>query len=213
MPSRFGEALAGGVAQPVQALEPRTIAEVEARHRIERAGRGSAVLPARRSAAARARILRSHSAFVMAVRQAGVVQQWRGRGSSPRTCWAPEPASEAGDRRQGDEGVEPRQVAASSSATCLIRKLPKEMPREPLLAVGDRVEDGGRAPSRHTACARSARSGRSLRECRRSAPPRRRSGARRRGRGGKRRSSAGRAGRCGGADRPSRGWHAPPRSG
>ena len=92
-----------------------------------------------------------------------------------------------------------------SSTTCLIRKLPKETPCEPALAVRDRIEHrrrrgleagSGRAPSQDR--------GRSAPESRSSARPRRRSAARRRAPDGRRRSSAGRPARCGGADRPSR---------
>ena len=122
------------VAEEVEPLQPRAVAEMEARHRIERHGRagsGPAGSKRRRAAAAAAcmrsticRILDASPAYratpsARARRRRAALESvgWRARG---------QPFGEARHRRQRHEGLHVRQLALQiSSTTCLIRKLPK----------------------------------------------------------------------------------------
>ena len=99
----------------------------------------------RRSASALARILGARPDR-RAPASAAAAASSRNSDSLPPPARA-QPGREARHRREGDEGLQVRQLRFSSSTTCLIRKLPKETPAQAALAVGDRVEDRGRRSS------------------------------------------------------------------
>ena len=199
------------VGEPIEPLEPRAVAEMEARHRIDRqaaAVRARAGNTRRRRAAAAPASARAAPA---AATSPGVEPGKRGAVLRRRApcefsvfALAVEPVGEIRRRRQRDEGREPRILARDLLDHLLDQEIAERHAGKPALAVGDRIEHRGRRLVRLDRLALAPTgSARSRREFRGSARPRRRSAARRPAPDGRRRSSAGPADRCGGADRPS----------
>ena len=227
---RLLEALARHVAERVEPLQPRTVVEVEARHRVA-LGCGRLVRQVGGGKAQQCGLL----FFVQGAQRVGVGQraqaaaagfeQRRLRGLEPLERPAlqagqmrevrvlAEPRGEAGDRRQGAEGLQLRQLALELLGHALDQEVAERNPAQPRLAVADRVErrDLGAARVGRLGLLVDQRRDRA-RACPAAAPPRRRSAARRAAADGRTRSSAGRAAAVG-ADRPSRRFRAPPRGG
>ena len=126
-----------GVGQPVEALQRGAVAEVEARHRVERlvALLGVQQVPARTGASAASAAPRGDLAGVPAGLLERASSARRAPPSAADSCRASRRASqraESRDRRQrGEASAGAGTRACRSSATCLISRLPKEMPRRP----------------------------------------------------------------------------------
>ena len=153
----------GDVAEPVEPLDPRAVAEMEMRHRVERPP-GGGPLPARdsarraaaavraappamrwsscqssRSSSARSSRLRHLLAQRLDRRPLGRQQQLAGR----RPALALEPGAEARDRRQGGEDLEARQLGRQRIDDPLDQEVAEADAGKPALAVRDRIEDRG----------------------------------------------------------------------
>ena len=130
--------LVGGVGQPIDALEPRAVAEMEARHRIDR--QPAPVARAQEIPGA-ARISGSCSrAAVSAIAPpVGIVERGEQRlvGLAQRRAnsrCARSRASQAAKFGTGDSVTKVESFGISrqiSSTTCLIRKLPNDTPASP----------------------------------------------------------------------------------
>ena len=138
-PVRLAQALGRGVALPVDALQPGAVAEMEAGHRDRPGGRrpawrrGSSAPRAAAAAASRHRSARTRRSS----------RDRRAAASWPRSTASRSPAYPSSDsfapatrrnRGTGDSVTNVLRLARSftrSSTTCLIRKLPNEMPRRP----------------------------------------------------------------------------------
>ena len=189
-------------AEEIDLLQPRAIAEMEARDRIDRqAARDCAHAgnTRRPPASAAPRPARGSPAPATSLR----CRDWTSASRSscvsardePDARSRFEPAGEARHRRQRDEGLEPRIVARNLLHHLLDQEIAEGHAGKAALAIGDRVEDRGRRLVRHRAARGSpAGSARSSPGFARSARPRRRSAARRPAPDGRTRSSGGRRG-------------------
>ena len=217
---RLAQRALRGVGKQVEPFEPRAVAEMEARDRIER--RAAPVAPAQKyQAAARSSGSRTVSDTARSRHQSGrssAVSAERSSSLDPARrlarALAAEPGGEVRHRRQRDEGREPRNLARNLLDHLLDQEVAERDAGQPALAVGDRIEHRRRGAIGFEPLAlRRPGSARSPPGSRGSARPRRRSAARRPAPDGRTRSSAGPADRCGGAGRSSRGSRAPPHSG
>ena len=135
-----------GVGEPVEPLDARAVAEMEARDRVERLA----------SCFAARQVIRAqrHQQLAQALGGLGVLvpvgrrasEQLRGarRASAPARARARCSSSHARKPGIGESVANVLRRGnswPSRCATCLISRLPNEMPRRPVLAVGDRVED------------------------------------------------------------------------
>ena len=206
-------------AEPVEPLDPRPVAEMEARHPVERF-----VALLRLEQVARAepqqRILERVGQSRLGAASRACATRRTAATSSGGSHLIPASATAASSQRaEAGHGRQRREVLLSRGCSLdeiehhlLDQKVAEGDAAQTVLAVADRVEDGGvgalglraRRPG-------PARGTRSSRPGRRAAPPRQRSTARRAAPGGRRRSSAGPA-PAAGACPASRGSRAPPRA-
>ena len=135
---RARHALLGGVAHPVQALERGAVAEVKARHRIERL---VALLRAAAGSSAHRRMQQrlqrlGHLAEVPG-RVVELARSARARRSSRAS---PSQRAEAGDRRERGEAPQVRELALQLLGHLLDQQVAERDAAQAFLAVGDRVE-------------------------------------------------------------------------
>ena len=139
-------ALLGGVAHPVQALERRAVAQMKARHRVERL---EALLGVEQVVRAKAHQQALQSFGHFAKMPGGILEPRQQRepllalgADGDAHAVLVEPAAEAGDRRQRREAAQVRELALQVLGDLLDQQVAERDPAQPLLAVGDRVEHG-----------------------------------------------------------------------
>ena len=149
------------VAQPVHPLQPRAVAEVEARHRVgPPALAGVNEVGGTQPGQRRLQRLRKRRILPPTLPAQQGAEQGRGivlravlprRGAQRRNLVLPQhvrasqllaqPAAEARHRRQRGEAHQPRQLGLQFRHHLLDQEVAERHPPQPVLAVGDRVED------------------------------------------------------------------------
>src|SRR5262249_36454969 len=135
-----------GIAEEVEPLEPRAVAEVEASDRIKRRAAGGAraqIIPGSRAQ----QWLLNHPGGRLVPPPLGTVERCKRRAilrpEHNRSCigaLALEPVGEVRGRRQRNEGRQTRDFTADLLDDLLDEKVTKGHPSKPALAVGDRIE-------------------------------------------------------------------------
>src|SRR5882672_6193505 len=129
------------VAEPIDTLEPRAVAEVKARYRVD-AYRGSP----RQIAGAKPQQGRAQ---LLALRQimppAVALEFWQQRGVGIACVRKPlhEPAPEARHRRQGGQTLQLRKLRLQLLDHLLDQEIAERYAAQAVLAVGDRIENRG----------------------------------------------------------------------
>src|SRR6266853_1773419 len=145
-PRRAAHARGGDVAEPVEALEARAVAEVEPRHRVERL---VVLFGVQKIVGAQAGELFQDFRGTRLVLEPVLHVDLGEQGSElrvpgiafPQPCSVGEPFAETRDRRERGEGLQARKLAAEVYGDLLDEKIAERDAAQAFLGIRDRIKD------------------------------------------------------------------------